>query len=324
MDHQRVQELIEKLLSGTATAAEKKELDAWYRNENERDVIWEIESPGEEEAMEKQGVQRLKAYIKSTRQRQHTFYLRSFLAVAAAIAGICFVWGFYLLNKRADHVKNTIVKAVVAPDKTRENKYILLPDSSVILLHSGSEVKYAFNGKTREVFLTGEAFFNVKHMSNCPFIVHTRKITTTVLGTSFNIKAYSNQTITVSVTRGKVGVIDEIKKTTVFLTPNQQVTISSDHMNVMQRLVHADKTILWASMDMQFDEMPFFELADRMERRYDVKIIFVNPNLRNCLITGRFDGTESLEKVLKTLSQTMGTNYTIKDNVITIDGAGCN
>jgi ferric-dicitrate binding protein FerR (iron transport regulator) len=319
MEDQKIQELIEKFLSGIATNSEKEELNAWYKAKNNNDVIWEMETPGEEKAIEKRGAQNLKAYIKSTRQKHQTVHLRNFLAIAATITGICFVWGFYNFNLHNKKINNTIVKNINAPNISLENKYILLPDSSIIVLHPGSQVKYVFNAKTREVFLTGEAFFNVRHLANRPFIVHTRKITTTVLGTSFNIKAYPSQTVIVSVTRGKVGVTDEVKKTSVFLTPNQQIVISSDNMKVLQKAVQAQQTISWVSSDMQFTAVPFKELAEKLSIRYGVMVKFNDATLENYLITGRFTGTESLNEVLKALCGTSSSTYKINGSTVILD-----
>jgi transmembrane sensor len=324
MEDQRIQYLIDQVLSGTASPAEKEELDAWYREQNDGDVIWNMENANEEQQIENRGIKALTAHMKSSNTSGRVFSMKALLAVAAAVVGIGFAGYLFYNTLSGEKPARLIAKQIIAPVRGQENRYIVLPDSSVVLLHPGGNIKYAYNGKTREIYLSGEAYFNVKHLNNYPFKVHTQKVVTTVLGTSFNIKAYPNQNVTVSVTGGKVGVVDEVKKTTIMLTPNQQVTISADHANQVQKPVQAKKTIEWASTDMDFDQMPFFLLVDKMERRYGMHIVFENPGLKDCLITGRFDGTESLQKVLLTISETMGTTYTIKSDTIYINGAGCN
>ena len=109
-----------------------------------------------------------------------------------------------------------------------EYKYILLPDSTQVWLNAGSTLDYPehFDETTREVTLTGEAYFDVKHAAEHPFIIHTGQIQTTVLGTAFNINAYTDRSnIQVSVSRGKVKVSrgDQLIAT---LVKGQEVKVS--------------------------------------------------------------------------------------------------
>src|SRR5439155_2315167 len=90
-----------------------------------------------------------------------------------------------------------------------EQKYLLLPDSTQVWLNAASSLEFpeAFQSGKREVYLVGEAFFDVKHAENRPFIIHTGNVTTRVVGTAFNIKGYPDQPdVIVSVKRGKVQV----------------------------------------------------------------------------------------------------------------------
>lgn len=75
---------------------------------------------------------------------------------------------------------------------------------------------------------------------------------------------------------------------------------------------------------MQFDDMPFKQLAERLSRRYDVSVNFKNKELEKCLITGRFNGTETLNQILLALTETMGASYTMDGKTVALDGAGCN
>jgi ferric-dicitrate binding protein FerR (iron transport regulator) len=116
-----------------------------------------------------------------------------------------------------------------------------------------------------------------------------------------------------------VGVTDEVKKTSVFLTPNQQIVISSDNMKVLQKAVQAQQTISWVSSDMQFTAVPFKELAEKLSIRYGVMVKFNDATLENYLITGRFTGTESLNEVLKALCGTSSSTYKINGSTVILD-----
>jgi hypothetical protein len=87
--------------------------------------------------------------------------------------------------------------------------------------------------------------------------------------------------------------------------------------------VKAIETIKWVKADMQFDAMTYKQLAEKLERRYDVQFNFKNPNMEKCLITGRFTGTEPIDQVLHIISETLGTNYKIEGNKVTVDGKEC-
>ena len=111
-----------------------------------------------------------------------------------------------------------------------EYKYILLPDSTQVWLNAGSTLDYPehFDEATREVTLVGEAYFDVKHAAEHPFIIHTGQIQTTVLGTAFNINAYTDRSnIQVSVSRGKVKV-SRGDQLIAMLVKGQEVKVSQN------------------------------------------------------------------------------------------------
>lgn len=321
MEDWHLQNLIKKYLDGTANTFEKKQLDDWYQNANEKEVTWGGDSPDEEKEVESRMLKKLQEYVQSSKITVVPFYKRSLPKVAAVLTGFSLLIGYCFF--RVNHFTNNTNRiSAQAPLKFKENKYILLPDSSRVLLHSGSKMSYVFNGKARELILSGEAYFDVKHQKK-PFVIHTGSVLTTVLGTAFNIKAYPGQKVTVSVTRGKVSVANTFNGALAILIPNQQVIYSEDTKSFHQQSAKAQQWMTWVKSDMQFDNMPFKQLAERLARRYNVEVKFKNPELEKCLITGRFSGTESIEQVLQILSETMGTFYTINGITITLDGKSC-
>ncbi|OKS84944.1 FecR family protein [Mucilaginibacter polytrichastri] len=323
MEDEKLLVLIDKYLAGEATDLEKKQLDQWYQQNSEQDAVWHTDFDSEEELVEKRMLYHLKNHVKATRPKVFKLNTRFIQKAAAVLIGVSLIAGYFVVEKSKKAVKQAMLTAS-APTQFSENKFVLLPDSSTVLLHSGSTINYAMHGNVRELKLVGEAYFDIRHMANHPFVIHAGKVKTTVLGTAFNIKAYPGQNVTVSVTRGKVSVADENKHTIATLLPNQQVVYNTTAQKLDQSNIEAKQTITWAKADMQFDDMPYKQLAERLSRRYDVNVKFKNQNLEGCLITGRFTGTESLELVLKTLSDTMGSTYTIDGKTVVLDGIGCN
>jgi len=208
-----------------------------------------------------------------------------------------------------------------------QQKKITLPDGSEVWANASSELKYPaiFNGKTREVYLSGEAYFDIAHDASKPFIIHTGTITTTVLGTAFNIKEdKAGQTIKVTVTRGKVRVDNGTKQLGI-LTPNQQISFNVLNSVATQTEVDASEAIAWQQKDMHFDDISFAEAAAQLEQRFHVTIHFSNDTIRKCRFTGTALEGEKLEKILKVICAFNNATYQTKaDGSIIIDGTGCN
>jgi len=215
-------------------------------------------------------------------------------------------------------------KAVlVSPDRaTSYIRHLTLPDGTSVILKSGSTLHFPeeFRGRTREVILSGEAYFDVKHMNSKPFIIHTGNVKTTVLGTAFDIKAWPGQkNVVVSVTRGKVRVEDD-KKILAVLTVNQSINYDLRNTDAKQQTVNAEEVVNdWTKQDMVFDRTSFESIAQILSKRYGKNITISSVRLANERITSSFSGTESLEDILETLCTiNANTQYTIKAGEVRI------
>lgn len=324
---EKIQELARKYFDGTITAAEEKELNDWYNTQPMDAVEWLSQ---ETEAA-------LKERVFSDIQQQKTETgapvtimpkRRKWWRIPAAAATLVLVLASsYFIFKPSSQKPTTQVQQVNNSKAGMYSRYLQLPDGSTVVLHANSTLEYpkTFSGDKREVILNGEAYFDIAHNAAQPFIIHTGKIKTTVLGTAFNIAAYANsKTIVVSVARGKVKVEDEQKLLAV-LTPDQQITYTIPTEDTKQEVVDAAHTAnKWVKQDMSFDGASFASIAELLSNRYNVDIRFKNPALKKCTIKAFFSGTESLEKVLEVLSIISNTSYTRDDSkAIVIDGEGC-
>ncbi|HEY1199475.1 MAG TPA: FecR domain-containing protein, partial [Niastella sp.] len=206
-------------------------------------------------------------------------------------------------------------------------RHLTLPDGTSVVLQANSRLNYPENfiGNTREVILCGEAFFDVAHNPQKPFIIHTGRIRTTVLGTAFNISApVDGKQITVAVTRGKVKVENEQKLLAV-LTPNQKVSYEPVTEAVSKDTVNANSLVTdWTKQDRVFEGRSFEDVAALLGRRYGVDIRFKREGLKKCTIKAFFSGTETLNKVLEVLCIINNATYSFTDNkTVLLDGAGC-
>lgn len=309
--------LLEKYQAGTCTAGELALLDEWYDRLGSHRPDEILDPAGETAALLTQlRLRELK--MKMAPVKESLPWWRRYQA-AALITGILLMaagaWWSYRHTGTTNH---TIPRVAY-------NRYITLPDSSTVILHAGSTLEYpaAFSGNTRTVRLSGEAYFDIRpHRS--PFVIHTGKITTTVLGTAFNIKAYPHETgITVSVTRGKVRVDDE-QQLLGLLEHDQQMVYNTTAATARRHRIHGGTAIKWAQEDMVFNNETFATIAAKLEQRYQVHIRFDNEPLTQCALRASFDGTEPIEKVLDVLCMVHNAGYTItEDGHILISGEGC-
>ena len=212
-----------------------------------------------------------------------------------------------------------------APE-TNGKRYIRLQDGSTVLLNEGSQLDYpaGFANNKREVTLSGEAYFDIRPDAKRPFIVHTGKINTTVLGTAFNIKAYPEQKqITVTVTRGKVKVGDN-KKTFGVIVPNESIAVNTEINSFRLERVNADEALTWKKQYLVLDDISLEEAAVLIGNRYHVNISFSKEALENCRISATFLNNENLEQVLTVVTGVVDADYTLQPNdEVIISGEGC-
>ena len=204
----------------------------------------------------------------------------------------------------------------------KENRVIFLPDGSKVILSPGSKLNYpsSFDGlKKREVFLDGQAFFDIKHNAFRPFIVHAEKLETIVLGTAFNIKAiHGEKDITVTVKRGKVRVSDQHKVLGI-ITPNQQITYNKEKVSSTLKIVNTDSYLDWKDQNLFIDNLTLSEAAKILEDQHKIKVIISDSSIRERRFTASFPKDEKLEQALKSISVFNGVAYTYnKDKSIVI------
>ncbi|WP_369012541.1 FecR family protein [Flavobacterium anhuiense] len=176
--------------------------------------------------------------------------------------------------------------------KLGEHAQIKLSDGTKIWLNAGSVLKYPkeFKGDTREVYLSGEAFFDVAKDKKHPFIIHTNKMDTKVLGTSFNVQAYPDQTTQeVSVATGRVNVKSTVTEENVYVTPGQKVVFKSQD-NKLQAFkdIPVNTISLWRKNIMVFEETPLPEVVATINRNYNVSIEVKNKSLNDLKISAYF------------------------------------
>jgi transmembrane sensor len=246
--------------------------------------------------------------------------------VAAAVAAIIVVGAaFFLLPSQKNEQIAEVPPATLVRTTSKGQKItIKLPDGSIVKLNSKSTLEFPerFTGKTREVILHGEGYFDVMHNPDLPFVVRTGSSSTTVLGTSFNIKEQSNHNVQVTLVSGKVNVSDEKNPRAVLLKPNQQALVKPASGSIDTTSVDVSRFIEWKDNVISFDETPLTEAVAMLEDWYGVEIQIRNKDIKYCRITGRYEN-ESLENVMESFQFVLKGRYTIEGKHVTLSGKGC-
>lgn len=204
-------------------------------------------------------------------------------------------------------------------------QFITLADGSTVLLNENSRLTYdAADGQTRKVVLVGEAYFDVAHNEDKPFVVHTGNIKTTVLGTAFNIKAYDTQEqVVVTVTRGKVAVGDQVREYEKLL-PNEQLAVHTATQDYEKTTVNSEDMLAWKQHFILLDQVTMAEAATQLAARFKVTIDIKNEALKPCIMNGTFFDDQGLEHIIKMICRTANATYRIQQDTVTIEGgAGC-
>jgi ferric-dicitrate binding protein FerR (iron transport regulator) len=193
------------------------------------------------------------------------------------------------------------IAALEKPAAKNFDRHILLPDSSIVVLKSGSTLHIIadFKGAERKTELIGEAYFEITKDNKRPFVIITGKVKTTVLGTAFDIRAWpAENKVIVSVTTGKVRVEDH-KKVLALLTANQQIKYDIANSEYSQSQVDAGKLVAdWASKDLIFKGETMGQIAEVLSKRYDVDIVVTDPDVAATQIVSAFEATEPLDSIL--------------------------
>lgn len=362
MSQDRTWILLGRKISGEATLDELRELEMILKENAQLSyqaaLIKELElnTPGSivdtEAALEQHMLRMQGLYPEDFQERtvlqdgpEKTTWLRRngwrmmIAAVSLTAIVLSAVWS---LNNGKHHSNNKeLVSEISTPHGSRTT--VTLPDGSTVFLNVSSRLTYDYgNENSRQVVLEGEAFFDVLKDEQRPFIIHTRKMDITVLGTSFNVRAYEeDKTAETSLIQGKVEVTIKGKvPEKVILSPNQKVVVFNDttewpaaKMSVMA--TNPDKEIYrleevtvspldslvaetaWKENCLVFNDERFADIALKMERWYDVQIVFEDKQVEDYHFTGIFIN-ETLDQTLEALRFTSPFRYQINKKKIII------
>ena len=265
---------------------------------------------------------------------------------AAAVLLLCVTgtWYFYLRdNSVPPYAYSAMVaaKQLIEHINTSQNPLVLnLPDGSQVTLAPQSRISYAHtfgsadtarNGVTRDVYLLGEAFFQVTKNPHRPFRVFANEIVTKVLGTSFTVRSFEKDTtIQVTVRTGKVSVYAQAaapassKMSEVILTPNQQLVFERAGQKFQKVLLNNPVMIAPTAIErsMVYDDAPLDKVFGDLSKIYGINIVFDSELLKKCTVTADISNEPFYQK-LSLICSAIDAHYEVIDGQVVIESSGC-
>ena len=279
--------------------------------------------------------------LRSKKRRRLFLYAGGIAASFLLVLMVSYFW----ITRQQDPLKDiSQVAKLTYTSLPGERKSFQLSDGSTVLLNAGSTISISesFNVNDREISLEGEAYFNVTHNAQKPFIIHTHNINVKVLGTEFDVKAYPKDRTTEAILiRGSVEV-------TVKSSPDKKIILKPHHKFVIENgvpstqeapdsvavavvmpkkikvetvLVNAkDSSVLetsWTENRLNFSDESLAEVATKLERWYGVKVDVEKDIAQQYKFTGTFEN-ETISETLKALQLSLFFNYRIEGGKIFI------
>jgi ferric-dicitrate binding protein FerR (iron transport regulator) len=211
--------------------------------------------------------------------------------------------------ENSDGAKKSALNQVVVPYGQRQSVY--LSDGTFVQLNAGSKLVFpaTFSGRTREVYLQGEGFFEVKKNEKAPFIVKTDFIDVKVLGTTFNVSAYGDEDFATAVlVEGKVNVSqkDKLFSNEEFqLLPGQGCFYSIGSQNSVVKDVDVNQYVAWKDGLFYFKDMRLVDLVRRVKKIYNVSVQIKGEQLANIMVSGKLVLSNNFNEVAEYLAKTV-------------------
>ncbi len=215
-------------------------------------------------------------------------------------------------------------------NETKADKVVRLPDGSGVTLAPGSRIGFPeiMHGGKREVYLSGEAFFDVKRNPSKPFFVYAGELTTRVLGTSFTVRSFERENVaSVQVRTGSVSVEARAPRKTqsVVLSPNQQASFFRKEERLSMGLVKAPQPVIPQAgpAGFTFNNAPVGVIFDSLGKAYGIEIMYDKEAVAGCRLTSSVQ-EESLFEILGVICEAIEADYQVTGAKIRISDPHCN
>lgn len=325
-----IEELIRKYAEGIASADETQKLMEWYSSSIKDEVQWPSVQVSEKEIVSQRILTRLREKISSKTQNSQLrtensesgrvihFPWQKIAAVLFVFFGVATILVFIL--KPSGESLTTVA------NPSGKIQVVMLPDSSKVWLNASTIIRYAKSfKKDRQVSLEGEAYFEVTRDADRPFVVEADDLATTVLGTSFNVKAFkSDRSTKISVISGMVKVTNNSKELGI-LSPSDELKFDRRNKTRTIASVDTNNVLAWKNGKLKFNGESFAEIAVVLESWYGVHIKFADASVSRCRYYLSVDNTVPIDTLLSIVSDVSDIRYVFNKNktMVSISGQGC-
>lgn len=334
MDKNQIDQLILSSLSGEATANDIEELRDWLAENEEHVKIYdgiktywessklEVKPPSLDAAFQKLDlnpnketpIHQLEFPSKSKRKS-----IRFWYSIAASIVAIVTVSALIIISQfnETETEEGPVAQVILKRNPKGQKLTTYLPDGSKVILNSQSTIKYLSENtlEERNVELQGEAFFEVKKDAIRPFRVNSGGITTTALGTSFNVSTKSASRIEIALVEGKVEV-KNVQGKSIILAPGEQALAKGDGTIEVGSFEYLEK-VGWKDGVLAFRDNTIGEIIAKIEDWYGVEVLYNESSNGNFHYTGNYDN-ETLEEVLNGISFVHQFKFSIEGDTVEI------
>ncbi|MFA8449435.1 MAG: FecR family protein [Bacteroidales bacterium] len=321
IDEESMDLLLLKYFKGDISKKEKELIDKWLNEDSKNKTffdqaarIWEAMEITP--SLECDYNKAWNIHLSKRKANKSSFWNQSFFIRVAAIFLFLLALSsvIFFVKNRSTQIK------IYASNKSRE---IFLPDSTKVTLNKGSELSYAQNynyRKNRYVHLDGEAFFEVNHNPQKPFIVKTNCVEVKVLGTQFNLNSISNnKIIDLNVFEGRVSFKDLQSRNIIIVDKGQKVHFDRESRIFSKPSLLEENSISWKTGELVFRNQSLQVVFNDLEKYFDRKIILKDKALGKMKISARFYESESIEEIVKSISIALDIPLKLKDNCITVE-----
>lgn len=237
---------------------------------------------------------------------------------AAVLVGAALVFVFTHTRTLPEQVQGG--SFIVQTDNS-DRSFTQLPDGSRIWLNKGTKIEYnqQFGIRNRNVLLNGEAYFEVAKNKKLAFVVKTKSIDVTALGTSFNVNAYDDgNEVTTTLYTGKVNVQSTLTGYKTILNPFEVAVFSKTKDKITTYVFTGPDKPVWMEPEFRFDMLPLIDISKQLERNYNVVFVYRNQKIKHLKFSGTFDRDEKLDEILRVIKINTNIDYAIKNDSVII------
>lgn len=325
------EDIVNKYLTGQCSEEELIDINNWIKesDENARQLfgmeevyhLGKFDHYADEHRISRAEKQLYKKLNQEKEKRSKILHMRQWMKYAAVIAMLLVVGGgagYWFYQQNAGH------QMLVAVADEGIIKEVVLPDGTKVWLNNSSTLKYPreFSENERNVYLEGEAYFEVTKNRHKPFTVESDAMRVRVLGTIFNFKCDKHCRIAeATLIEGEIEVKGNLEEGQIILAPGQRAELNKNNGRLTVKQVDAKLDAVWHNDLIPFDKANIFTITKTLERFYNVKII-LSPDIQtNRTYSGVLKKQSTIESVLTSLQNSIPIEYKIIENNIFISSS---